>query len=270
MADEMRDRAELAPLDDLDDLEIADGEPDPRGWDVIGADGNKIGEVDQLLVDRDAMKVRYLGVDVDDDLLASDRAKDEDEHLLIPVGYAELNEDDEKVIVPQISADQLRGRIIGQTDITTLTDTGRMEGRMGRENERLEGGARRIPLSEEELSVGKREVKAGEVDIHKTVETRHVEKPVTLNREEVDIRREPATGMRAGNADFGEGEIRIPLTEEEAVVQKRPVVREELVVRKREIPRTENVEADLRRERADIDREGRVRETDRHRDEDRS
>ena len=33
----------LARLDDLDGYKVADGEPDPRGWDVRAADGRTVG-----------------------------------------------------------------------------------------------------------------------------------------------------------------------------------------------------------------------------------
>lgn len=89
----------VVPLDQLDDFEIADGDPDIRGWDVHSADGRKIGEVDDLLVDRLAMKVRYLDVDLDDEV---DRAG-EDRHILVPIGYARLDEDDDRVVVDSLT-----------------------------------------------------------------------------------------------------------------------------------------------------------------------
>lgn len=46
----------LAHLGELDDCEIADGEPDIRGWDVKGADGRMLGEVADLLVDTGAIR----------------------------------------------------------------------------------------------------------------------------------------------------------------------------------------------------------------------
>ncbi len=45
----------------------------------------------------------------------------------------------------------------------------------------------------------------------------------------------------------------MPLTEEEVVVEKRPVVKEELVVGKRVVEERDVVEADVRREKFDID-----------------
>lgn len=128
--------------------------------------------------------------------------------------------------------------------------------------------AARIVLSEEELAVGKREVRAGEVDVTKRVETHHVREDVTLRHDEVEVERRPITdAYHAAGATIGEDEnIRIPLHAEEAVVEKRVVPKEEIVVRKQEVADTEMVEADLRRERAEVHREGEVREADGFRD----
>jgi uncharacterized protein (TIGR02271 family) len=124
--------------------------------------------------------------------------------------------------------------------------------------------ATRLVLSEEELSVGKRGMNAGEVEVTKRVETERVEQPVTLRHDEVEVERRPITdGYSAAGATIGESEeVRIPLHAEEAVVEKRIVPKEEVVVRTREVAETEMVEADLRKERADVHREGSVRETD--------
>lgn len=124
--------------------------------------------------------------------------------------------------------------------------------------------ATRLVLSEEELTVGKRDVRVGEVGVGKRVETERVQENVTLRHEEVEIERHPiAGGYAAAGATIGQGEeVRIPLHSEEVVVEKHIVPREEIVVRKREVAENEVVEADLRRERAEVSREGAVRETD--------
>lgn len=44
---------------------VAEGDPDVRGWDVMDRDGSRIGEVDDFLVDTEALKVRYLEVRLD-------------------------------------------------------------------------------------------------------------------------------------------------------------------------------------------------------------
>ena len=133
--------------------------------------------------------------------------------------------------------------------------------RMVRERMQAQGvteeEATRMVLSEEELAIGKRQVAAGEVGVRKTVETRHVHEDVALRHEEVDIERRPITdGYSATGATIGQDEdIRIQLHAEEAIVEKRVVPKEEILVRKREVVETEGVDAELRSERAEVDRQ---------------
>lgn len=118
----------------------------------------------------------------------------------------------------------------------------------------------RMTRAEEELVVGKRQVRAGEVGLKKTVETEHVSKSIPLMHEEVEVERH-AVGADSANRDdleIGDKTIRIPLTAEEAVVQKRVVAKEEVVVSKHAVEGTKEVDADLRRERIDVDKQGRV------------
>jgi uncharacterized protein (TIGR02271 family) len=124
---------------------------------------------------------------------------------------------------------------------------------------------RRLTLSEEELAVGKRQQRAGAVEIDKHVETEHVREAVPVTREEVSVERRPVSGEMHGSARIEEDNIRIPVREEEAVAEKRVVPREELVVKKHQVQGRETIEADLRHERADVHREGQVRESDRNR-----
>jgi uncharacterized protein (TIGR02271 family) len=116
----------------------------------------------------------------------------------------------------------------------------------------------RLTRSEEELAVGKREVKKGEVRVGKHVESEHVSRDVPLERERVHVERRPATERTAGSADLGEDEIRVPVREEQAVVEKRPVVKEEVVISKERATEPKRVEADVRKERIDVDEEGNV------------
>src|SRR5581483_2482259 len=48
------------------EFHVAKGSSDPRGWKVVGGDGTKLGKVIDLVVDREALSVRYLDVDVDE------------------------------------------------------------------------------------------------------------------------------------------------------------------------------------------------------------
>lgn len=94
-------------LKDLKDFQVAKGDPDVRGWNVYANDGRRIGDVDELLVDVEAMKVRYLDVDLDRDVLAVSGAAPgtaaapgaKSDHVLIPIGSAQLDEKEDRVIV---------------------------------------------------------------------------------------------------------------------------------------------------------------------------
>lgn len=87
---------------DRSDFEIVNGEPDIRGWDVKNSVGEKIGEVEELIVDAAQKKVRYMVVDLDDNELQLDHHK-----VLIPIGLAELNKNDDDVVLPNVNAEQL-------------------------------------------------------------------------------------------------------------------------------------------------------------------
>lgn len=126
------------------------------------------------------------------------------------------------------------------------------------------GNDLRVTRSEEELVVGKRQVQAGEVGLKKTVETEHVSESVPLMHEEITVERHAinADDANTGDVELGDQTIRIPLSAEEAVVGKRVVAKEEVVVKKHAVDETKTVEADLRKERIDIDKSGRTTETD--------
>jgi uncharacterized protein (TIGR02271 family) len=117
----------------------------------------------------------------------------------------------------------------------------------------------RIPLMEEELRVGKREVARGGVRVHSYVVETPVHEQVTLRDEHVSVERRPvagatgATGAIEGDA-FRERSVEMTETAEEAVVDKRARVREEVVVRKDVEEHVENIDDSIRRTEVDIDR----------------
>jgi len=67
-------------------------------------------------------------------------------------------------------------------------------------------------------------------------------------------------GRQSQESKISEEEIRIPLIEEELVVEKRPVVKEEIRVRKKIVEEEELIEEDVRREEIDIDDQTKRRE----------
>ena len=54
-------------------------------------------------------------------------------------------------------------------------------------------------------------------------------------------------------AEVGDDEVAMPVTEEEVVVEKRPVVKEEIRIRKDVVEDTQIVEEDVRREEIDVE-----------------
>jgi len=87
---------------DRSDFEVVKGEPDIRGWDVRNPSGQKIGEVEELIIDAQQKKVRYMVVDLDDNELKLNHRK-----VLLPIGLAELKKDDDDVVLPNVSVEHL-------------------------------------------------------------------------------------------------------------------------------------------------------------------
>ena len=112
----------------------------------------------------------------------------------------------------------------------------------------------RVQRTEEELAAGTREVEAGEVRVRKNVRTDRESIEVPTRHEEVSVERVPLSG-EASEAEIGEDEVVVPVTEEEVVVSKRPVIKEEVRIRKDVVEDTEVVEEEVRREEIDIDDE---------------
>ena len=117
-----------------------------------------------------------------------------------------------------------------------------------------------IPLVEERLQVGKRQVESGRVRVRVAVDTREEMVPAELARDEVEVRRVPrnvAVGELPGVRLEGDTTI-IPVVEEQLVVEKRLVLVEEIHVVRRTRTATEQIPVALRSERAEVEREDRT------------
>jgi len=112
----------------------------------------------------------------------------------------------------------------------------------------------RVQRTEEELRAGTREREAGAVRVRKRVRTDRETIEVPTRHEEVHVERVPVEG-EATETEIGDDEVRMPVTEEEVVVEKRPVAKEEIRIRKDVVEDTETVEEDVRREEVDVDDE---------------
>ncbi len=82
--------------------EISEGEPDIRGWKVRTPLNEQIGKVDELLFDTTSLRVRYLIIDLTGkplNLISRD--------IIIPIGLAELDEENKMVILPEVTVAHL-------------------------------------------------------------------------------------------------------------------------------------------------------------------
>ncbi len=117
-------------------------------------------------------------------------------------------------------------------------------------------GAIKVPVYEEQLYVGKRQVELGEVELQKTVTQEQVNVPVELRREEVNVREVdvPDRPVQPGEAAFQEGTIRVPVRGEEAMVNKQAVVTGEVAIKKEVAAEQQQVADTVRKEQVTVDK----------------
>jgi uncharacterized protein (TIGR02271 family) len=128
--------------------------------------------------------------------------------------------------------------------------------RAGTTTRQSTGGEEVLPVVEEELQVGKREVGRGGVRVVSRVSERPVETDVRLREERVNVERRPVS-RPLSDADataFTEDTIELTETAEEPVVAKQARVVEEVVVSKDVTERTETVRDRVRRTDVQIER----------------
>lgn len=112
-----------------------------------------------------------------------------------------------------------------------------------------------LPVVEEELKVGKREVSRGGVRVVSRVSERPVEAQVRLREERVSVERRPVDRpLTEDAAAFTENTIELTETAEEAVVAKQARVVEEVVISKDVSERTETVRDRVRRTDVQVER----------------
>lgn len=110
---------------------------------------------------------------------------------------------------------------------------------------------------EEELHVGKERVQTGRVRLRKHVVTEQKNVTVPVEREEVQVVREPvADGHSHNGGRLRDDEQTVTLSEERPVVDKEVVDKERIGLEKNVVSDEERVRADVRREEVDVDRDG--------------
>lgn len=88
----------LELLADGRSFRVADGEADPRGWTVVAGDAVEIGSVADLVIDVDALDVRYLEC----------RVAGAGDVVLLPIGFVRFDAAARLVIVDVLGSAELR------------------------------------------------------------------------------------------------------------------------------------------------------------------
>lgn len=111
-----------------------------------------------------------------------------------------------------------------------------------------------IPVAEEELKVGKRDVEGGRVRVRSYVVETPVEQQVALRREHVDVRRRPVDRpLTAGEDAFRERTVEMQERSEQPVVSKEARIREEVVLDKDVDTEQRTVSDTVRRTEVEVD-----------------
>lgn len=241
------------PNDDL--VSIGDGgapatDADLRGWGVVAGDGTWLGNVGDVLLDRASGEPRYIAVALEPSVARQPGGR----AAYVRAAEARLDAGARRVHLDGVqgtAAHLLATRAGGETGAAPSPLTAAVAADAAPAMAASEGEVR-MQLAEEELEIGKRIVGAGEVVVHKRVQTQQVREVVPVMREDVTVERRPLP-EGAGLEPRQEGDTWfIPIVEEELVIQKRLVAREELVIRKRQVAGEQVVEETLRRETPEV------------------
>jgi uncharacterized protein (TIGR02271 family) len=147
-------------------------------------------------------------------------------------------------------ASQESMRQSGAASETTSTAPGQVNTTQG-----MQGDARSIPVVEEELRVGKRQVQRGGVRVYQRTTEEPVHESVQLRDEKVKVERHPVD-KPASEADISalkDTAFELRETAEEPVVEKTARVVEEVVVGKEAAERTETIDDKVRRTDVEVE-----------------
>lgn len=259
------------------DFEMGDGQPDIRGWDVKDDNGKQLGEVDELIFDYESRKVLYIAVDTDGNAYNL-----EDKKVLVPIGIAELHEADDDVILTGVTPEQLNALPVydeDRFDTEDETSVRNVFGGLG--TAALAGGSSHdtdfykhehfndnnlmrnrnttattddtiIPIVQEELQVGKKEVETGGIRLRSRIVETEVAKDINLRQETVRVERTPVD-RPVTTGDLGTADLEVLEYAEVPVISKEARVVEEIRVGKEISERDETVRDTVRNTEVDVE-----------------
>jgi uncharacterized protein (TIGR02271 family) len=259
-----------------------------RGQQAHGRDGEKLGTIADIYLDRDtgepewaAIKTGLFGTKVSFAPLAEAThsgdgvqlpyTKDQLKDAPDAEADGELSQEEEAALYRHYGLDYSEApsdsglptghdatdRDVTDGDLTDRETTGR--GRVGHDTSGPTTDDA-MTRSEEELRVGTAKREAGRARLRKYVVTENVTQTVPVQREEVRVEREPITEANVDDAtsgpDISEEEHEVVLHEEQPVVEKRVVPQERVRLNKDVRTEDETVSEEVRKERIEADGEG--------------
>jgi uncharacterized protein (TIGR02271 family) len=234
-------------------------------------DGNKIGEIKDVYLDEETGKPEWFAVSTG--FFGSKLG-------FVPVQGSSFNADEQIMVgftkdevkrAPHVEAD---GRLTQDEEAELYahysmgyserrSGSGLPDQRQAAPTAKRRGGDDAMTRSEEEIEVGKRQQAVGKARLRKVVETEHKTVTVPIQRERVEVVTEPITDANRDKAmkgpDITESVHEETLYEEVPVVEKKVVPKERVKLQKETTTDKEQVEADLRKERIEVDDDGRTK-----------
>jgi uncharacterized protein (TIGR02271 family) len=259
-----------------------------RGEQAHGRDGEKLGTIADIYLDRDtgepewaAIKTGLFGTKVSFAPLADAThsgdgvqlpyTKDQLKDAPTAEADGELSQDEEAALYRHYGLDYSEapsdsglptGHDATDRDVTDGDLTDRETAGRGPVGHDTSGPTTddAMTRSEEELRVGTTKREAGRARLRKYVVTENVTQTVPVQREEVRVEREPITDANVDDAttgpDISDEEHEVVLHEEQPVVEKRVVPQERVRLDKDVRTEDETVSEEVRKERIEADGEG--------------
>jgi uncharacterized protein (TIGR02271 family) len=250
---------------------------DWRGREIVDADDDKVGTLEELFRDEDTQQPEWAAVrtglfGTKLSFVPIQGAEPAGESVRVPFSKSQIKD------APKI--DDADGQLSQQEEAELYRHYGMSYGERRSDSGLPEGGAGKgdrgavghdvsgpttddaMTRSEEELRVGKAEQERGRARLRKYVVTEQVQQTVPVRREEVRVEREPITDGNVDDALEGpaisEEEHEVVLHEEQPVVEKRAVPKERVRMEKDAVTDEAQVSEEVRKERieaeGDIDR----------------
>ena len=247
---------DLAPLHDLKNWKIADGETDPRGLTLIGRGNQELGTIETLLASPTTRKAHFAIVN----------PTGSGDKFAVPLDDVRFDMKNRRAYVPIAMANfaDAPAYTTGSTDYEKshaywaksieaqpVADTDRYDQHHHADDV--------IQLSEEELHVTKDRVQAGEVAVGKHVVSEQKSVTVPVEHEEVVVTRH-AVNREIDPSQIGaETEtVRVPVMAEQVSTNVTARVVEEVEVGKRTIQEERTVTDTIRKEQLDVNSDGTV------------